>query len=216
MPLSNRALTFLATALVLLSEQGAGEIDVVVTNGFDIELTKDEEAAAFEAPGKLIANPSERLIEAIRLGQANATILDRRGNVRGEHPLLLLIKYPSIALNEFRTVHPAVQCEGTLYPVVWSHCEEKSETYLNLPGYGTVQIDPGTITKDEAEAVLAQLKYAHNFAHDVTEYHTLRYREHVKYYEVTGRSQGGSFSALIRPIRDDASNGYAIKDAFSH
>lgn len=191
MDLTNKITLFLAAALLIYSDRSLGEVRVVVTTGFDIELTEEEKVAIYEAPRKLTENPSRHLVAAIEAGDAEAIVLDQRGDVRVRYPLRVMINYPTVSVNEFRTFRPSVDCQGSIYPAVWDYCIETSDTRLTIPGYGRIHVDHESITKESAEQKLAFLDTA-NLESPLGEsiagkdVGSIRYRESFGFYSLIG------------------------------
>ena len=218
MDLTNRITLFLAAALLIYGESSIGEVRVIVTTGFDIELTEDEKAAIYEAPSKLIENPSRLLVAAITAGGADAIVLDQRRDVRVRYPLMVLINYPTVSVNEFRTFRPVVMCEGSIYPTVWDYCIENSDTHITIPGHGRIDVDHESITKESAEQAIAFLNTA-NLESPQGEsiagkdVHTIRYRENRGVYSLIGiTAKREHFWINVRPTPDSGAIMYEISD----
>ena len=209
---------FFAAALLICGDRGVGEVHVKVTTGFDIELTEVEKTAIYEAPSKLIENPSKLLVAAISAGDADAIVLDQRGDVRVRYPLMLLVNYPTVSVNEFRTFRPAVMCEGSVYPAVWDYCIENSNTHITIPGHGRIDVDHESITRENAEQMIAFLDTA-NLQSPQCEsiagkhVHKIRYRETRGLYSLNGiTAKREHFSIKIRPTPDSRERKYEITE----
>ncbi len=218
MDLTNRITLFLAAALLIYVESSMGEVRVIVTTGFDIELTEKEKAAIYEAPRKLIVNPSRLLVAAIEAGDADAIVLDQRNGVSVRYPLMALINYPIVSVNEFRTFRPVVVCEGSIYPAVWDYCMENSDTHLTIPGHGRIHIDHESITKESAEQAIAFLNTANlespqGESIPGKDVHKIRYRENLGVYSLIGiTAKREHFWIHVRPIPDGGATMYEIAD----
>jgi len=218
MDLTKTISLFFATALLIYGNRGVGEVRVVVTTGFDIELTEDEKVAIYEAPSKLIESPSRHLVAAIAAGDADATVLDQRGDVRVRYPLMLLINYPAVSVNKFRTFRPAVVCEGSIYPAVWDYCIENSDTYISIPGHGRIHVDHESITRENAEQMIAfldtaKLESPQGESIAGKDVHKIRYRGNLGDYSLLGiTAKREHFSIHVRPIPDGGATMYEIAD----
>ncbi len=209
---------FFAATLLIYGDRGVGEVHVRVTTGFDIELTEDEKAAIYEAPSKLIENPSRHLVAAIAAGDADAIVLDQRGDVRVRYPLMLIITYPTVSVNEFRTFRPVVNCEGSIYPAVWDYCIEKSDTHITIPGHGRIDVNHESITRKNAEQMIAFLDTA-NLQSPQGEsiagkdVHSIHYRENLRLYWLVGHTAKREHcSVTIRPTPVSGERKYEITE----
>lgn len=218
MDLTKTISLFFAAALLIYGDRGVGEVHVRVTTGFDIELTEDEKAAIHEAPSKLIENPSRHLVAAIAAGDADAIVLDKRGDVRVKYPLMLLINYPTVSVNEFRTFRPAVVCEGSIYPAIWDYCIENSDGHITIPGHAKIHVDHESITRENAEQMIALLDTA-NLQSPQGEsiagkdVHNIHYRENLGLYSLTGHTtKREHFWIMIRPSPDSSERKYEITE----
>lgn len=218
MDLTKTISLFFAVALLIYGDRSDGEVHVRVTTGFDIELTEDEKAAIYEAPSKLIENPSRLLVAAVAAGDADAIVLDQRGDVRVRYPLMLIINYPTVLVNDFRTFRPVVMCEGSIYPAVWDYCVENSVTHITIPGHGRIQVDHESITKESAEQAIAFLNTA-NLESPQGEsiagkdVHKIRYRENLGVYSLMGHTaKREHFWINVRPTPDSGARMYEISD----
>jgi len=218
MDLTKTISLFFAAALLIYADRGVGEVRVVVTTGFDIELTEDETVAIYEAPSKLIVSPSRHLVAAIAAGDADATVLDQRGDVRVRYPLMLLINYPAVSVNKFRTFRPAVVCEGSIYPAVWDYCIENSDTHITIPGHGRIHVDHESITRENAEQMIAfldtaKLESPQGESIAGKDVHKIRYREDLGLYSLMGHTaEREHFSIDIRPTSNSDARMYEISD----
>ena len=218
MDLTKTISLFFAAALLIYCDRGVGEVRVIVTTGFDIELTEDEKAAIYEAPSKLIENPSRHLVAAIAAGDADAIVLDQRDDARVRYPLMLIISYPAVSVNEFRTFRPVVNCEGSIYPAVWDYCIEKSDTHITIPDHGKIHVDHESITRKNAEQMIAFLDTA-NLQSPQGEsiagkdVHGIHYRENLGLYWLeSNTAKREHCSVRIRPTPDSDERKYEITE----
>ena len=208
----------IASVLLICGECSSAEVRVLVTAGFNIELTEEEKDAIDEAPKELIANPSRFLAAAIEAGEMEAILLDQRGNAREKYPLMLILTYPTVSVNEFRTVRPVAVCEGSIFPAVWDYCRENSDTSIIIPNHGRIYVNHESITKESAEQMLAFLDAADLESPKGAPIagkgvHNILYRERIGLYSLTGdTAKREHFSIKIRPISGGGATNYEITD----
>ena len=208
----------LALAVILGGESASGEMRIIVPNNYDIELSDQEKEELREAPARLVRNPSGPLLKAINDNTGEAWLVDQRGDPRSEYPLCVTIVYPTIAVNDHRTVRPSVACEGTYNPVVWDYCFESSDTYLDIPGHGQIHVGHASITVESAQAMLAFVDAAKIetpagssiVSRDV---HNILYNSNVGLYHVIGDTPDDEyFSIKLRPIGEFGAMKFEISD----
>ncbi len=210
-------LAFAAVSL-LANEASCGELRIIIPNNYDIELSEREKAELTEIPGSLVRSASELLLTSIEAGEGDAWLVDQRDDPRNQYPLMMIVNYPIITVNEYRTLEPKVVCEGSYDPVVWDHCFESSDTYLNFPGYNQIHIDHESITFESAGDMFAFVDGAELESPTGAEIssqgvHNLLFNSRVGLYHLIGDTPNNEyFSISLRPTHSLDGAKYEISD----
>ncbi|RZV37535.1 MAG: hypothetical protein EX272_05230 [Chromatiales bacterium] len=208
----------LAVVSLLAGERSCGELRIVIPDNYELELTEKERVELPQVPGSLVHNASELLMTSIKANDGDAWLLDQRDDLRNEYPLMMLVIYPKITVNEYRTVEPMVVCGGSYDPVVWEYCLETSDTYLDIPGYRQIHIDHVSITADSAQEMLAfveaaKLETPTGSQIAAVDVHNILYNTSVGLYHIIGDTPGDEyFSIKLRRIEYKGVAKFEISD----
>ena len=214
----NRIVLALAIVFLLTGKHSFGELRIIIPNNYDIELSEQEKAEITEIPGKLVPNASDLLLTSIKAGEGDAWIVDQRDDPRNEHPLMMMVIYPKITVNEYRTLEPKVVCGGSYDPVVWDYCLDSSDTFLKIPGYNQIHINHESITFESVGDMYTFLDGAelespsgeHISSQGV---HNLLFNSRVGLYHIIGDTPNNErFSIALRPIENQDGVKFEISD----
>ena len=214
----NRIVLALAIVLLLIGKHSFGDLRVFIPGNYDIQLSEQEKEEINEIPGKLIRNASDSLLISIEAGEGVAWILDLRDEPGLEHPLMMMVTYPTIAVNDYRTFQPKITCEGSYDPVVWDSCLESSDTFLNIPRYNRIHINHESITFESVGDMFAFLDGAElesPTGADISSQgvHNLLFNSTVGLYHLIGDTRNNEyFSINLRPIEKHDGAKYEISD----
>lgn len=136
-----------------------GELPVYVYSESGLELSEQQKLEVIEAPGRLIAQPSEHLQQAIRSGVSKAFVIDESKEERAVYPYTAMIDYAPITMSETQSVDPRVVCEGDGIPPQWVTCTDNSNFFVNLPNHVPIAVNSWT-TPEQVLAILAVIDQA--------------------------------------------------------
>jgi hypothetical protein len=210
----NRLALVLSIAIFLCGERGFGDIRI----NYDIELSDQEKIETAHAPEKLISNASHLLRMSFGAADGDAWVIDKRDEPRNQYPLMMLVHYPTIKVNDYRTFRPAVVCEGTYNPVVWEYCVESSDTFLDIPGHRQIHIGHASITAKSAQEMLAfvdaaKLETPSGSQIAARDVHNVLYNTNVGLYHIIGITPDDEyFSINLRPIEKEGAATFEISD----
>ena len=131
---------------------------------------------------------------------------------------MMMVNYPIITVNEYRTFQPGLVCQGSYNPVVWIYCFESSDTSLNIPGYDQININHESITFESVGdmfafvdgAELESPTGAHISSQGVS---NLLFNSRVGLYHLIGGTLNNEyFSINLRPIENQDGAKYEISD----
>lgn len=207
-----------AIVSLLTGEHSCGELRIIIPNNYDIELSEQEKAELTEVPGSLVRNASELLLTSIKAGEGDAWLMDQRDDPRNEYPLMMIVRYPAITVNDYRTFKPGVLCEGFYDPVIWDYCLESSDSFLNIPGYNQIHINHESITFESVGDMYAFLEGAELESPTGAQIsskgvHNLLFNSRVGLYHLIGETRNKEgFTINLRPIENHDGAKYEISD----
>lgn len=217
--MKSKIVTFGVAAVCLLTYQHSlGELRVVIPNNHDIEITEQEKVDTREAPGKLVSNASEFLLASIQASKGDAWVMDRRNDPVDNFSLMLMVTYPKIGINKYRSVEPKVICDGTYEPFSWQTCRESSDYHLDLPGHAQIGINHTSITAESAQAMLtfvdeANLNTTSGSTIATRDVHHILYSNGLGLYHLIGDTPDDEyFSVTLRPTEDSGVTTYEITE----
>ena len=216
MKLNCVVLTFAIFSL-LTGEHSYGELRILISNN-EFELSEREKAELTKIPGSLVRSASELLLTSIEAGEGDAFLMDQGDDSRIQYPFMMMVIYPKITVNEYRTFEPKVVCEGSYDPVVWDHCVESSSTNLNFPGYKKININHESITFESAGDMFAFVDGAELESPTGVEIssqgvHNLLFNSRLGLYTLIGDTPNNEyFSISLRPTHSLDGAKYEISD----
>ena len=208
----------LSLAFLTFSQTAFCDIQFVVPNNYDIVLSDAEKIELTEIQSNLVLNVSELLLQSIDDSTGTALLIDQRADQHDQHPLMAIIDYPLVTVNEHRTFQPRVVCKGTFDPATWEYCFESSNTYLNIPDHGQIDVDHESISVESAQIMMAIVdvaglespKGARIAAHGI---HNIQYIDRDGFYLLLGATpRNEHFSLKLQPISKDGVDTYAISE----
>ena len=144
--------------------------------------------------------------------------MDQRDDPRNEYPLMMIVRYPTITVNDYRTFEPGVLCVGFYDPFIWDHCLESSDTFLKIPGYNQIHINHESITFESVGDMYAFLDGAElesPTGADISSQgvHNLLFNSRTGLYYLIGDTPNDEqFTIYLRPIESPYGAKYEISD----
>jgi len=191
-------------------------MDVHVTH--DIALGASERAALAKAPGTLVQNPSQALVEAVALGEGIAFVDDQGQDGPVQYPLFVYFVFPEREVDEFRKAAPSVYCEGYFEPFQLAQCFESTDFFLQVPNGPTVQVKDERFTVDQIAEMFtfldsSNLESSAGFEIRSHGVHSVLYNTRVDLYHLIGRTEADEyFSVKLRKTANSEAAVFEISD----
>ena len=207
------------TAFALLApEESLGDLQIIIPNGYEIELT-DQEIAALEPVAKsLLSKPSDTLLTAIDADDGEAWLIAPREEEQSDYELMVMLRYPAMNVSNYKTVLPGVTCEGSYEPTIWNYCSETSDSFLSIPGYNQIHINHESITYESVVEMYAVMDGA-NLESPTGEkiqslgVHNLLFLRSAGLYHLLGNTTTGErYTVYLRPTDNPRGAKYEITE----
>lgn len=143
---------FLAV-LVACADTADEKLKITVANRPTLILSLEEKASVRAAPGKLLGNPSDLVVDAINDGAGEIHLTDL-GPDQEPQSLLAVYQYPRQRMADGRRVQPAVICAGKFEPITIVECTESLQIGMSVPEYGDISVNHESVTSAFAMEML--------------------------------------------------------------
>lgn len=121
-----------------------GDVSFLVSNNSEIELSEANRAELSRFRARFSRDPPSLLVQSMEGSDAEVVLVGRPNNDRAS--LVGFIEYPDVTVDSLRTFQPRVICRGSLETLSWHYCSDASETWLRVPGLGSVAVDHEAIS----------------------------------------------------------------------